>query len=280
MMQTDFVKPQPVVVVDLFPEILEALISLLSNLSIEDWDKPTTCPAWSVKDVALHLLGDDVVMLSSGRDGHASLMSIRSWEELVTSVNAWNEAWVRATRRMSPRLLIDLLELTGAQVCTYFRSLDPYAIGRPVSWAGPDPAPVWLDLAREYTERWHHQQHIRDAVGRWGLKEPQFFAPVLDTFTRALPYTFRETAALSGALVALTIAGASGGKWFLLREGEKWNLYTDAAHEPHAEIILDEDVAWRVFTKGLSKDEAREEVTIVGDQSLGSKVLDVVSIIA
>jgi hypothetical protein len=181
---------------------------------------------------------------------------------------------------MSPRLLIDLLELTGAQVCTYFRSLDPYAIGRPVSWAGPDPAPVWLDLAREYTERWHHQQHIRDAVGRWGLKEPQFFAPVLDTFTRALPYTFRETAALSGALVALTIAGASGGKWFLLREGEKWNLYTDAAHEPHAEIILDEDVAWRVFTKGLSKDEAREEVTIVGDQSLGSKVLDVVSIIA
>ena len=33
-----------------------------------------------------------------------------------------------------------------------------------VNWAGPEPAPIWLDPAREYTERWVHQQHIRDAV--------------------------------------------------------------------------------------------------------------------
>jgi uncharacterized protein (TIGR03083 family) len=280
MMQPALTKPPPIIVVDLFPEILEALIGLLSDLSTEDWDKPTACPSWAVKDVALHLLGDDVAMLSNGRDGHSSPVSIRSWEELVAFVNEWNEGWVRATRRMSPRLLIDLLELAGTQVCTYFRSLDPYAIGGPVSWSGPDAAPVWLDLAREYTERWHHQQHIRDAVGECGLKEPRFFAPVLDAFVRGLPRPFRETDAVDGTLVALNISGAAGGQWFLLREKENWNLYVDVLREPHAEVIVDEDVAWRIFTKGLSKDEAREKVTIVGDQSLGAKVLDVVSIIA
>ncbi|MGD8968653.1 MAG: maleylpyruvate isomerase family mycothiol-dependent enzyme [Anaerolineae bacterium] len=280
MMQHVLRRPPPIIVVDLFPEILEALISLLSGLRTEDWDKRTACPSWSVKDVALHLLGDDVVILSSGRDGHSSPASAHSWEELVAFIDAWNEGWVQATRRMSPRLLIDLLELTGTQVCGYFRSLDPYAYGGPVSWAGPDPAPVWLDLAREYTERWHHQQHIRDAVGRCGLKEPRFFAPVLDAFVRGLPRTFRDADAMDETLVALTISGAAGGQWFLLREGEKWNLYIDVLHEPHAGVIVDEDVAWRVFTKGMSKDEAREKVTIVGDRSLGAKVLDLVSIIA
>ncbi|MGD9001939.1 MAG: maleylpyruvate isomerase N-terminal domain-containing protein [Anaerolineae bacterium] len=273
-------KPQPIMVVDLFPEILAAFIDLLCGLSTEDWDKPTACPCWSVKDVALHLLGDDVAMLSSGRDGHTPSVSTHSWVELVAFINEWNEGWVRATRRVSPRLLIDLLELTGTQVCTYFQSLDPYAIAGPVSWAGPDPAPVWLDLAREYTERWHHQQHIRDAVDRPGLKEPQFFAPVLDTFVRGLPYAFRETEAADGTLVGLTISGAAGGQWFLLRAGENWGLYINVQREPHAEVIVDEDAAWRIFTRGLSKDEARGSVTVQGNQSLGLKVLDLVSIIA
>lgn len=217
-MQRALKKPQPTIVVALFLEILKALITLLASLSLEACDRPTACTSWSVKDVVLHLLGDNV-MLSSGRDGHASPISAHSWEELVASISEWNKAWVQTTRGISPRLLIDFLEFTGRQVCAHFRSLDLYAIGSPVSWAGPDPAPVWLDVAREYTKRWHHHQHIRDAVGRCGLTEPRFPAPVLDTFVRALPHTFR-------------------GK------------------------------------------EAQEKVATLGDQSLGAKVLDVVSIIA
>jgi hypothetical protein len=54
---------------------------------------------------------------------------------------------------MSPRLLIDLLQVTGRQMCAFFRTLDPYALGSPVSWVGPEPAPVWLDLAREYGDQ-------------------------------------------------------------------------------------------------------------------------------
>ena len=273
-------KPQPIIVIDRFPGILSALIDLLSGLSADDWDSPTACPSWSVKDVALHLLGDDVVMLSRGRDRQPSQFSSHSWDQLVAFINQSNETWVQATRRISPRLLIDLLKLTGTQVIAYFESLDPYAMGDPVSWAGADPAPVWLDLAREYTERWHHQQHIRDAVGRKGLKEPRFFAPVLDAFVRALPHTFRDTQAVDGTLVALTISGPTGGRWFLLRGGENWELYESAPRMPQAEVIVDQDVAWRVFTRGLSKEEALPLVTLVGDTSLGERVLDTVSIIA
>ena len=273
--------PEPIIVADLFPEVLDSLLVLLSGLSAEDWQKPTACPGWSVKDVALHLLGGEIGNLSSRRDKHVvSGASIDGWDELVRFIDDLNQGWVAVARRISPRLLVDLLELTGGQMCDYFRSLDPYAMGGAVGWAGPEPAPVWLDLAREYTERWHHQQHIRDATGKPGLTEARYMAPALATFVWGLPRAFRATPAAEGSAVTLTIAGASGGQWSLLREGEAWRLLAGAAERPAAAVTLDEDVAWRLFTRGLSLDAARERAALSGDRALGLRVLETVAIIA
>jgi uncharacterized protein (TIGR03083 family) len=272
--------PQPILVVDLFPEILDALLSLLGGLSADAWQRPTACPGWSVKDVALHLLGVEVGNLSRRWDGHAVAASITSWEELVAFVNDFNQAWVQAARRMSPRLVIDVLQCTGLQMCAFFRSLNPYAIGGAVSWVGPEPAPVWLDLAREYTERWCHQQQIRDAVGKPGLKQSRYFAPVLAAFMRALPRAFRATSATEGTAVTLTISGESGGQWSVRQEGGAWRLYEGAADRRDAAGIVDEEMAWRLCTRGLSQEQAREQVTFIGDQALASKVCEMVSIIA
>lgn len=274
-------QPQAIIVSHLFPELLERLLKLLSGLTAEEWERATVCEGWSVKDVALHLLGVEVGILSRKRDGFShSSPPAGNLGTLVDFVNDLNAAWMQAARRISPRLLCDLLQLTGQQACEYWGSLDPYALGAPVSWAGPDPAPVWLDLAREYTERWHHQQHIRDAIGRPGLKEPKFLAPVLDAFVRALPHTYRQVDAPEGTLVVLTISGRSGGRWSLLRENREWTLYLDVAQKPDAEVTIDQEMAWRLFTKGLDKQEAQANVIVVGDQPLGLKVLDMVSIIA
>jgi uncharacterized protein (TIGR03083 family) len=273
--------PDPIIVADLFPPVLDSLIELLSGLSADDWNKPTACARWSVKDIASHLLGGEVGILSRKRDGYAySGNASMIWEELVTLINRLNDTWVKATGRISPRLLRELLKLTGEQVCDYFKSLDPYAIGGPVDWASPEPAPVWLDLAREYTERWHHQQQIRDAVGKPGLKEPRFFAPVLDAFVRALPLTYAEVDSEDGTLIALTITGDSGGRWFLLRESVDWNLYIEVTEAADAEVVIDQDVAWRLFTKGISKDDALAGATLIGDRALATRALDMVSVIA
>jgi uncharacterized protein (TIGR03083 family) len=270
----------PILVVDLFPEILNKLIELLSGLPARDWKKPTACLGWSVKDLALHLLGDDVGLLSRKRDGFSIDAPAQDWDEHVSLINDLNAKWVEGTRRLSPRLVCELLKITGAQVYDYLRSLDPYATGGVVSWAGPKPAPVWLDIAREYTERWLHQQHIRDAVARPGLKQSWYLEPVLDTLVRALPHTYRQIQAADGTLVVLTISGSSGGQWCLLRENEQWQLYLHNQHSPDAEVIIDEEIAWRLFTRGMSKDKARSKVALLGDQALGLPVLDMVSIIA
>ena len=109
--------------------------------------------------------------------------------------------------------------------------------------AADEPAPNWLDLAREYTERWHHQQQIRDAVGKPGLKEPRYFAPVLAAFVHGLARAFREVAAPAGTLVKLTITGDSGGQWLATRNARGWELFVAEGEEPKAEVALDQDDA-------------------------------------
>jgi len=272
---------QPIMVTHLFPKVWAELLSLLSGLSPTEWDAPTACSPWTVKEVAQHLLGGDVAILSRKRDGYTgSSEPIKDWPELIALINALNDTWITATRRMSPRVLCDLLEFTGRQVYEYFQSLDPEVLGEPVSWAGSGPAPVWLDLAREYTERWHHQQHIRDAVGKPGLKEVRFFAPVLDAFIRAWPHTYRDVEAKDGTLISLIISGEAGGRWFLLRQDQTWQLYLAVVQTPQAEVVMPQEVAWRLFTKGLTQEEAQKHTNISGNQQLGAKILDMVSIIA
>ncbi len=270
----------PVMVLELFPEVRAELLALLSSLTAEEWARPTVCPGWSVKDIALHLLSGDIGILSRRRDAFTPAgPPIESWSDLVALINRLNEAWTAATRRLSPRVLCDLLAWAGPQVEEYFGTLDPLAIGVPVNWAGAEPAPNWLDLAREYTERWHHQQQIRDAVGRPGLKQRRFFAPVLEAFVRALPRTYRDVPAADGTTVQLAITGQAGGEWFLVREGSSWSLYVQGAPHPAARVTLDGDDAWRLFTKGLRTEEARARAVLAGDPRLAGKMLETIAIL-
>jgi uncharacterized protein (TIGR03083 family) len=275
-------KPVPILVAHLFPEILDHLIQLLHNLSVEDWHQPTICKGWTVKDVAQHLLGVEIGNISRKRDNFKQQFTApnQNDQNLIEFVNQLNESWIQATKRISPLLLVDMLEFVGSQTSDFFLSLDPYVLGNPVSWAGPDPAPVWLDLAREYTERWHHQQHIRDATGKPGLKEPRFLAPVLDTFIRALPHAYREVTAPEGCCMTLSLTGDSGGAWMIRREGSKWVLYVGRDESPLTQVYIDQDDAWRLFTKGIDPEEVKARSTISGDEELGLKVFEMVSIIA
>jgi hypothetical protein len=82
---------------------------------------------------------------------------------------------------------LELLTWLAAPCEALLAGLDPEAEDVTVSWAGAGPHPNWLDVAREYTERWVHQQQIRQAVVRPGLEQCEYAEPVVDTFVRALP---------------------------------------------------------------------------------------------
>jgi uncharacterized protein (TIGR03083 family) len=274
-------QPAVIAVRDRFAPLRRELIALLNGLSEQDWMSPTAAPGWSVKDLAAHLLGGDIGILSRERDAFCSTpVEPSTYRELVALVNRLNEEWTVAARRISPRLLCELLSLIGSKVEAHFSTLDLDALGGPVSWAGSDPAPVWFDIAREYTERWHHQQQIRDATGRPALYDPYYFAPVLDTFVRALPHHFRDTFAPVGTVVRVEITGDAGGVWFLHRTNDTWTLALDGGSErPASEVALTQDIAWRLFTNGMDRTSARAQAEIRGDSNIIGPLFTTLAII-
>ena len=275
----------------LFPEERAALLDALTSLTPDDWPPETACPGWSLKDIAAHLLADDLGRLSGGRDGYRGRRFEPSSDEtlegdLLAFINAQNEAWVAGARRLSPQVIIDLLGWSGRETQAYFESLDPDATANiGVSWAGEQVSANWFDLARELTERWLHQQQIREAAGIPPLYDPRIFVPVIDTFIRALPHTFRKIGAPEGTLVrlAVTEVGAQGLeplRYDLLRVAGAWRLGQPLDTDPDAEAAIPADTAWRVFTKGIAKRDAIKLSALDGDRSLAEKVFDTVSIIA
>lgn len=271
--------PEPILVVDLFPLERAALLDLLESLDPAAWERETVCTGWAVHDIAAHLVGDDLGLVSRARDAYRPARC--DHEDLLAFINRQNAEWVQATRRLSPRVLRTLLEVGGRETQRHFESLDPFAMGGPVSWAsGDERAPIWLDVARELTERWHHQQQIRDAVGASPLADPRILRPVLATFARAIPWTFRAVDCPQETAVTLLVSGDSGNAWSIVREGDAWRLYVGRPASTNADVELTQDDFWRLVTKGITPAIAETRGRLSGDLELARCLLTTVAIIA
>ena len=191
----------------LFPLERGEFVALLRNLEASDWQRPTVCPGWSVRDVVAHVVHDYIRKLSRARDRQAGP---GPWpgEDLPGFLHRVNQEFVDVARSWSPAVLVDLIGHLGPQLDQFWASLDLNRAGEPVSWAAPGvPAPVWLDVAREYTEYWVHQQQVRDAVGRPGAADERLTAPVTDTFLRAVPHALRHLSAAPGTCLHIQVTG-------------------------------------------------------------------------
>jgi uncharacterized protein (TIGR03083 family) len=283
-MPADSLRPvQPLLVADRFAELGAALVDLLRSLRQEQWSLPTVCPAWSVKDVAAHLLDTACRRLSAGRDGSRlppPEKSLAEYRALVSFLDDLNAQWVTAARRLSPRLLTDFLALVEPQLAEHLLSLDPWSPGVPVAWAGESESQSWFDVARELTERWHHQQQIRLAAGAPPLDDPRLSAPVFETFLRALPHRYRDVEAAAGASLAVRIEGRVPYAYTLRRDAAGWTLLAGEAAEATARIAIPEEPAWLLLTKGMTGEAARGRATVEGESRLAAPFFGVVAVMA
>ncbi len=253
------------------------LLRLLRSLNPDEWAAPTEAGHWRVKDVALHLLDDDLGWLSRGRDGDLSglLPTDGDYRDFVTSLDAKNQRFVVANAGVSARVLCDLLEWSGNEVTAHYASLDLAHDAGNVIWAaGNDAVPKWFDLCRDFTERWVHQQHIRDAIGRLD-NHPRFLLAVLRTFIWAFPFQLDDVGD-NGDVVEVSLGLA--GTWHLTCDASGWELHEGAADvAPTASLSMCESVAWRQLT-GLPVGEG--DVVVTGDPELTAALLQVRGIIA
>lgn len=259
----------------LFAPLSTELLSLLRGLTPADWDRPTVAGAWRVRDIVAHLLDGELRKLAAHRDGHSldPAGTVNDYAGIIALIQRLNAEGVAAGRHLSPRLLTDLLEITGAWMSDFLATLDPDAPALfAVAWAGENESTNRFDTAREYTERWHHQMQIRLAVGERGqsavLLAEQYAEPLLDTAMRVLPHAYREVDADDDAMLTLAVDAPWSREWTLRRRSGRWRLYEGSSSAPTARIRGTADDWWRLFFNALPAGDATRAFESDGPSAL------------
>src|SRR5262245_36848679 len=270
----------PLSVVDtrpFFRPVSSALVSLLGGLTDEQWNRGTVAGAWTVRDVAAHLIDISLRRVSFHRDRlipPPPPFAITSERDFVRFINGLNHEWVSATKRLSPAVLVEMFELASRDLAAFLEALPldaPALFG--VSWAGEQSSAGWFDIGREFTELWHHQMQIRLAVGAPPLADPRYLKAVLDISMRALPHAYRDVLARDGDVVALNVEGPAGGQWTLTRHTAQWALSAGVPAQADARVRMSDDVAWRLLFNALPVAQATDAIEIEGRAELSVPLL-------
>ena len=267
----------------LFSTLDRKLIELLKSLSLEEWDRQTVAKLWKVKDVASHLLDGNLRGLSTSRDSYFGEKpdNVQSYQDIVGFLNNLNMSWTSATKRLSPQVITNLLEITGKEYTEHLKTLNPFdnAIFS-VAWAGQETSSNWFHIAREYTEKFLHQQQIRDAVGRQEIMTKELFYPFVDTFMFAFPHTFSNVSAENGTTVSIEVSTDIGGIWNIIKTDTGWVLDKSKNIDTHAKVIIDPETVWKLFSKSWKPEQVIDKVKVSGITTLAKQALNIVAVMA
>jgi len=259
-----------------------ALLELLDGFDADDWNRPTIHRDRNVKDLTAHLLHGSIRRVSALRDAYRppADRSFSTAAELTQFIQEDNREFMNGMSRVSPRIICELIRRYDPELVSLFEALKPDAPGLGVVWAGEWQSQNWFDIAREYTEKWHHQQQLRDATGRPPLYNPELLVPALETFARGLPFAYRGLQAPDGVAISISVGPPADIAWTLRRTGNTWSLRSGADRNPVTSISVSADLIWRLWTKGVAPTDARGRLEITGDPTHVEPLLHFVAIMA
>jgi uncharacterized protein (TIGR03083 family) len=252
-------------------------LELLRSLSAEDWERPTECPEWTVKGLVLHVLGDDLSLLSRQRDAALDGLTLYAIDHPGVTFRAlldgFNEQWVTAASFLSVELVLELLRLVGEWSDTFYRAVGLETIARESVglFANPEPSPYWQVVAREYDERFIHQSQVRRAVNA-----PELDGEIFTWAARVTAHLFAawlvEYDAPAGAAIGFDVEGA--GRWTVRYVDGRWAV-DEGSGDLDALVVVPRAMAVPALSRGVSLDELWDGLVITGDPSLARGALAV-----
>ncbi len=279
-------KHEPADTLPCFPVLQQKLISLLHQLSPEEWNTRTFPGIWTAGDIAAHLLDGNLRGIAAMRDNVTITMEQDgTMEGLIQALNAVNAQGIEQYRRLGQRLVTDLIEWSGELYVQVLQSTDPMAPAIfPVAWAGETQSTNRFHIAREYTEKWHHHQQILSAVEKvddpvHGILTPELYIPFLDTIFMGLPWHLEQSSIQESIAVEIVIRHPHFEKQYRFFINVSDTLQEDD-YPVQCRIILPADIAWRLFMTRKYKHHYRSLAIVEGDQQTGQLMLDYVAVLA
>lgn len=190
-------------IVDLLGEVWSEIASLGAELDPAEWEMPTDCPGWDVKDQFSHMIGTESFLLGRPAPSHKPAPA----EHVKNPIGESNEIQVDFRRSWPPEKVLEEFEAVTSE------RLEALAKMTDSDFAADSWTPVGRGTYRDFMEIrvfdcWVHEQDIRRAVERPGDLDSGPAQLSFERCVRNMPYIVgKKAGAPEGASVVFEVSG-------------------------------------------------------------------------
>jgi uncharacterized protein (TIGR03083 family) len=248
---------------DLMMDELALLIPLVESLDPEDWEKPTACQGWNVRDILAHQAGS-----YAGGTGYREMLrqSMNRPEPGQLPEDAINAFQLRERAEQTPQELIEELRRVGPIAAKnwayHFFPLKLLNIPHPVAGKLSMRHLMWVIHSRD---TWMHRMDICRATNRKfeqkEVHDSRIVELVMMDVADALAVKF------NGPALVFDLAGIGGGLW-------------KAGTGDPAAIIQMDVLEFNIFASGrYSYKQARSMMNVSGDTTTAEEALKTILVV-
>ena len=244
---------------------------LLASLDAAEWDRSTSLPGWTVRDVVAHLIGTESMLAGVDAPGEEPAPGSERPAHVKNDIGAFNERWVDGLRSEPPAAVLDRFRQIVATRTEALRAMTQEDFDAE-SWTPAGQATYGRFMQIRVFDCWLHEQDIRDAVGRPGHESGPCAEESIDEVVRALGFLVGKRAkAPAGSRVTVELTGPVERALHVAVD-ERASVVDQLDRPATTTVRMPAPLFIRLAGGRESVDDHRDEITIEGDQDLGSRV--------
>jgi uncharacterized protein (TIGR03083 family) len=258
-------------VVDELNQVWTSVLEAGNGLTDPEWELPTDCPGWTVRDQVSHLIGIERMLL--GDPAPPALVELPA--HVKHPFGEINEAWIEARRGVPGQEVLSEFADTTYRRLMALRSMRPEEFDV-VGWSPAGDVPYREFMETRVLDTWAHEQDIRKAVGRPGGRNRAGERITLDRCARAMPYVVgKKVAPPEGTSVLFVVTGILGRRLPVVVAGGRASVTDEEPSAPTVTLTMDQEPFARIGLGRVSGTGLLDAgvVTLDGDADLGRTVL-------
>ena len=250
-------------------ETWQSMIALGETLIETEWKTPTACPGWSVQDNLSHIIGTERALGGLGGTQHKAT----DLQHVKNPIGEMNEHEVDSRRHLTgAQVLEEFKEIVALRKAFFDSAPESYFTAESNTPIGKAPMAVFLSIRA--MDSWVHEQDIRRAINKSGNQGSLCAELSVDRLIRTLPMVIGKRAkAPENSVSIVNITGPVQRKIVITINDGRAVIVETSDVTPIVEIEFDSNVFIELATGRATSEQLRDKIKIVGDVTLGERVV-------